>query len=158
MREGTTASSLPPPLGTVPSSVPPDTNVATQENTKDSDEDQVKINIEYLFFFKEEKKTKQQTNSLPSNRGKLSLMWSANNPSLSQFKLAAIEEIRFRDAVEFCLHAEQLNNSGFIKQTAVIPHGGQFVANQKDTGNQQSPCRVLGGVPFGERQSHNLID
>ncbi|KNZ45774.1 hypothetical protein VP01_7812g1 [Puccinia sorghi] len=112
---GTTASSLPPPSGTVASSVPLDTNIAAQENTEDSDEDKFKINIEYLFFFEEEKKTKQPTNSqsankrkvapdsegkyqgLPSNWGKLSLMWSANNP-ISQLKLAAIKESRFRDA------------------------------------------------------------
>ncbi|KNZ56069.1 hypothetical protein VP01_2501g4 [Puccinia sorghi] len=99
------------PAGTVASSVPPDTNVAAQENTEDSDEDKFKINIEYLFFFEEEKTTKHTTNSqfankrkvapnseekykvLPSDWGKLSLMWSANNPSLSQLKLAAIEEI-----------------------------------------------------------------
>ena len=60
-------------------------------------------------------------------------MWSAENPSLSQLKIAVIKEIRFKDAIELGLHAEELNDSGAITWNAVIPHGGRFAANQKAT-------------------------
>ncbi|KNZ45600.1 hypothetical protein VP01_79g5 [Puccinia sorghi] len=77
--------------------------------------------------------TKGKYKPLPSERGKLSLFWSANNPSLSKLKLAAIDDIRFKDAIELGSHADELNNSGLIMWTAGIPHGGQFAANQKAT-------------------------